>query len=79
MGKILVSLIGSLLLLSSCAMILQPQSSFDRRLKASAYGKILNQTNPGCDNCTDRFFVKKSDGSTCMVVVGYDGTVEVLE
>lgn len=79
MVKILLGLVGLLFLLSSCAMILQPQTSFDRRLKASAYGKILNQTNPGCDNCTDRFFVKKTDGSTCMVVVGYDGTVEVLE
>ncbi|MDD5758971.1 MAG: hypothetical protein PHI06_07795 [Desulfobulbaceae bacterium] len=60
-------------------MILQPSTSFDRRRKASAYGKILNQTNPGCDNCTDRFFVKKPDGEMCTVVVAYDGTVEVLE
>ena len=79
MRNILVSLIGSALLLSSCSMILQPTTSFDRRRKAAAYGVILNQTNPGCNNCTDRFFVKKPDGSMCTVVVSYDGRVEVLE
>lgn len=79
MRKILVGLMGSLLLLSACSMILQPTTSFDRRRKAAAYGEILNQTNPRCNNCTDRFFVKKPDGAMCTVVVGYDGTVEVLE
>jgi len=69
----------SLLLLSACSMILQPTTSFDRRLVASSYGRILNQTNPECDNCTDRFLVKKSDGDLCTVVVGYDGRVKVLE
>lgn len=79
MRKKMVCLVVSFTLLSSCSMILQPSSSFGRRMKASAYGTILNQTNPGCDNCTDRFLVKKSDGSLCTVVVAYDGTVEVLE
>lgn len=77
--KYAASLIGSCLLLASCSMILQPTTSFDRRLKAAAYGKILNQSNPGCDNCKDSFFVKKADGTMCTVVVSYDGTVEVLE
>lgn len=79
MRKIIVSLIGLSLLLSSCSMILQPTTSFDRRRVAASYGKILNQTNPECDNCTDRFFVKKPDDSMCTVVVGYDGRVQVLE
>jgi hypothetical protein len=69
----------SLLLLTSCSMILQPSTSFDRRWKASSYGKIINQSNPGCDNCTDHFLVKKADGALCTVVVGYDGRVKVLE
>lgn len=79
MRKISVCLVVSCLVLSSCSMILQPSSSFDRRMKASAYGKIINQSNPNCDNCTDRFMVKKADGTLCMVIVAYDGTVEVLE
>ena len=79
MRKKSVFLIVLCLLLSSCSWILQPTTSFDRRRKAARYGKILNQSNPGCNNCTDRFFVQKADGSMCTVVVGYDGTVEVLE
>jgi len=79
MKKISMGLTGSLVLLCSCSMILQPTTSFDRRMKASSYGTILNQTNPNCSNCTDRFLVKKPDGLMCTVVVRYDGRVEVLE
>ncbi len=79
MRKISAGLIGSFVLLCSCSMILQPTTSFDRRMKASSYGTILNQTNPGCNNCTDRFLVKKADGNMCTVVVRYDGRVDVLE
>lgn len=79
MRKISVGLVVCSVLLCSCSMILQPTTSFDRRMKASSYGTILNQTNPDCKNCTDRFLVKKPDGAMCTVVVRYDGTVNVLE
>ena len=79
MRKILSGVIGGAILLSSCSMILQPTTSFDRRRVASAYGTIVNQTNPDCENCTDRFLVKKQDGNMCTVVVRYDGRVDVLE
>jgi len=77
--KIGIGCLASLLLLTSCSMVLQPTTSFDRRWVASSYGKILNQSNPDCDNCTDRFLVKKANGDLCSVVVGYDGRVKVLE
>ena len=68
-----------LLLLTSCSMILQPTTSFDRRRVASSYGKVLNQTNPTCENCTDHILVKKPDGDFCTVVVRYDGSVRLLQ
>lgn len=77
--KSAITCLASLLLLTSCSMVLQPRTSFDRRWAASSYGKILNQTNPDCDNCTDHFLVKKANGDLCTVVVRYDGRVKVLE
>ena len=79
MRKRILAIIGSTVLLSSCSMILQPTTSFDRRRVASSYGAIVNQSNPNCENCTDRFVVKKSDGGLCTVVVRYDGRVKLLE
>ena len=68
-----------LLVFTSCSMLLQPTTSFDRRRVASSYGQILNQANPDCENCTDHFVVKKGDGSICTVMVGFDGRVKVLQ
>lgn len=79
MRKVFFAMIGSTVFLSACSMILQPTTSFDRRRVASSYGTIINQSNPACANCTDRFLVKKADGALCTVVVGYDGRVKLLE
>lgn len=79
MRKISAAIIAYTFLLTSCATLLQPSTSYDRRRAASAYGAILTQANPNCQNCTDRFLVKKPDGQLCTVVVRFDGRVEVLE
>lgn len=76
---LLLFLLIVLLFINSCAMLLQPTTSFDRRRIASSHGKILSQTNPDCENCTDRFLVQKDDGCVITLVVKYDGRVEVIE
>ena len=60
-------------------MLLQPTSAYDRRRIANSYGEIINQTNPDCANCSDRFLVKRSDGKVITLLVKYDGRVEVIE
>ena len=74
---LLVSLV--MLLVSSCAMLLQPTTPFDRRRKAQHYGEVLSQSNPDCDNCTDRFLVQRTDGCIVTLVFRYDGRVEIIE
>jgi len=69
----------AVLALASCAMLLKPTTSFDRRMIARSYGKIITQSNPDCDNCTDRFLIQKDDGCMITLVVKYDGRVEVYE
>ena len=65
--------------LVSCSMILQPTTPFDRRLVAKRYGTILSQSNPECQDCTDRFLVEKDCGDVITLVVKYDGRVKVIE
>lgn len=64
---------------AACSMLLKPTTSFDRRLIARSYGKIISQSNPDCDNCTDRFLVQKDDGCVITLVVRYDGRVQVYQ
>ena len=68
-----------MLLFSSCAMLLRPTTAFDRRRIARSYGEIVTQSNPNCENCTDRFLIRKEDGCLITLVVKYDGRVEVYE
>jgi len=63
----------------SCAMLLQPTTSFDRRRIARSYGRILCQANPDCENCTDQFVVQEENGRIITLIVGYDGDVEILK
>lgn len=64
---------------SSCAMLLQPTTPFDRRVIARRYGTILSQSNPECEDCTDRFLVEKDCGDVISLVIKYDGRVRVIE
>nr|MBF0222208.1 hypothetical protein [Desulfobulbaceae bacterium] len=70
----------SLLLLGavSCSMLLQPTTSFDRRRTASSYGEILSQSNPDCDDCTDRFLVQKPDGEIITLIFRYNGEIKII-
>ena len=63
----------------SCAMMLQPTTSFDRRLVARSYGKIISQSSPDCENCTDRFVVQKSNGKVIVLTIRFDGKIKVIE
>jgi len=68
-----------LLVMASCAMLLQPTTPFDRRRVARGYGKILCQSNPNCENCTDQFVVKQDNGRIITLIISYDGRTEVLK
>jgi hypothetical protein len=60
-------------------MLLQPTTSFDRRLIAMRYGEILSQSNPTCEDCTDRFLIEKSGGDVITLVIKYDGRIKIIE
>jgi len=68
-----------LLVMVSCSILLQPTTPFDRRRIARGYGKILCQSNPNCENCTDQFVLKQDDGRIITLIINYDGTREVLK
>jgi len=79
MKKIVLILLIMAGLLSSCSTFLQPTTGFDRRRVASSYGKIIAQTNPDCENCTDTFLVERKDGCIITLIIKYDGRVDVID
>jgi hypothetical protein len=79
MKKITLALLSASLFLSACSTLLQPTTCFDRRRVAKSYGKIVAQTNPDCENCTDTFLVEKKNGCIITLIIKYDGRVEVID